>query len=195
MPPPPQVKGEDDWMAKYFFSGGTMPSHDLLLFFQQHLTLASMWWVNGAHYSRTLEAWLRNQDRARRAVLELFERTYGRGQGLKWFVYWRLFYLACSELFNFSGGEEWGVGLYLFTKPGGAGATAGSRGASAGAAAAAAAAAPKAARDAGNGGGGGGGGGGAGAGAGGGGSGGAARLRSPRQQAAPAAAGAAAGAQ
>jgi cyclopropane-fatty-acyl-phospholipid synthase len=113
----PQVKSEDDWMAKYFFSGGTMPSHDLLLFFQQHLALQSLWWVNGTHYSRTLEAWLRNQDRERRAVLAIFERTYGRGQAVKWFVYWRLFYLACSELFNFNGGEEWGVGLYLFQKP------------------------------------------------------------------------------
>jgi len=104
-------------MAKYFFSGGTMPSHDLLLFFQQHLSIQSMWWVSGTHYSRTLEAWLRNQDRERRTVMSIFERTYGRAQALKWLVYWRLFYLACSELFNFGGGEEWGVGLYLFEKP------------------------------------------------------------------------------
>lgn len=34
--------------------------------------------------------------------------------------YWRLFYLACSELFNYRGGEEWGVGHYVFTKEGGA---------------------------------------------------------------------------
>lgn len=111
-----QVKGEDDWMAKYFFSGGTMPSLDLLLYFQQHLTLQDQWYVNGTHYSKTLEAWLGNQDRNRQHIMGIFEQTYGAHQALKWFVYWRLFYLACSELFNYSDGDEWGVGHYLFTK-------------------------------------------------------------------------------
>ncbi|GBF89484.1 cyclopropane-fatty-acyl-phospholipid synthase [Raphidocelis subcapitata] len=138
-----EVKSEDDWMARYFFSGGTMPSHDLLLFFQQNLNISAMWWVNGVNYSRTLEAWLRSHDRARRELLPLFERTYGRGQGLKWYVYWRLFYLACSELFGFNGGEEWGVGLYLFTKPGAPAAAGAGAGVAAAAAAAAAAASPR----------------------------------------------------
>jgi len=74
-------------------------------------------YVNGVQYSRTLEAWLANQDANRRAVLELFERTYPKGQALKWMVYWRLFYLSCSELFAFNGGDEWGVAHYLFQKP------------------------------------------------------------------------------
>ncbi|KIY97831.1 cyclopropane-fatty-acyl-phospholipid synthase [Monoraphidium neglectum] len=112
-----EVRSEDDWMAKYFFSGGTMPSLDLLLHFQRHLAISGLWYVSGTHYSRTLEAWLVNHDKERRYVMGLFERTYGRAAALKWFVYWRLFYLACSELFNFNGGEEWGVGHYLFTKP------------------------------------------------------------------------------
>jgi hypothetical protein len=94
-------------MAKYFFSGGTMPSLDLLLHFQRHLAISGLWYVSGTHYSRTLEAWLVNHDKERRYVMGLFERTYGRAAALKWFVYWRLFYLACSELFNFNGGEEW----------------------------------------------------------------------------------------
>jgi cyclopropane fatty-acyl-phospholipid synthase-like methyltransferase len=112
-----QVEGEDDWMSKYFFSGGTMPSLDLLLYFQQHLSLTNMWWVNGQHYSRTLEAWLVKHDAARRQIMPIFVQTYPVNEALKWFVYWRLFYLACSELFNYRGGEEWGVGHYLFTKP------------------------------------------------------------------------------
>ncbi|WIA30748.1 hypothetical protein OEZ86_000814 [Tetradesmus obliquus] len=112
-----EVKDESDWMARYFFSGGTMPSLDLLLYFQQHLALQQQWWVNGCHYSRTLEAWLVNQDKFRKAIMPIFAQTYGRDAALKWFVYWRLFYLACSELFNYNGGEEWGVGHYLFVKP------------------------------------------------------------------------------
>lgn len=50
-------------------------------------------------------------------VRRLLLQTYGGDAALKWFVYWRLFYLACSELFNYHGGEEWGVGHYLFVKP------------------------------------------------------------------------------
>lgn len=67
-----QVKDETDWMAKYFFSGGTMPSLDLLLYFQQHLALQQQWWVNGKNYSKTLEAWLANQDKFRKAIMPIF---------------------------------------------------------------------------------------------------------------------------
>ena len=52
--------------------------------------------------------------------LLLLLQTYGRDAALKWLVYWRLFYLACSELFGYNGGEEWGVGHYLFVKSGAA---------------------------------------------------------------------------
>lgn len=71
----PQVQDETDWMAKYFFSGGTMPSLDLLLYFQQHLALQDQWYVNGTHYSRTLEAWLVNHDRFRKAIMPLFAKV------------------------------------------------------------------------------------------------------------------------
>jgi len=111
-----EINGEDDWMTKYFFAGGTMPSADLLLHFQDDLGIEKQWYLNGQHYSRTLEDWLRLHDAAKKKILLLFEQTYGKGQELKWFVYWRLFYLACSELFAYEGGERWGVGHYLFTR-------------------------------------------------------------------------------
>uniref|UniRef100_A0A061R6F4 Cyclopropane-fatty-acyl-phospholipid synthase n=2 Tax=Tetraselmis sp. GSL018 TaxID=582737 RepID=A0A061R6F4_9CHLO len=111
-----EVEREDDWMAKYFFSGGTMPSLDLLLYFQEHLACEGVWYINGSHYSKTLEAWLERQDRNRGNIMPIFQETYGAGEARKWWVYWRLFYLACSELFNYSGGNEWGVGHYVFRK-------------------------------------------------------------------------------
>lgn len=111
-----EVNGPADWMTKYFFSGGTMPSIELMHMFQGHLSARSSWYINGSHYSRTLEDWLTLHDGARQQVMPLFEQTYGKKEGLKWFVYWRLFYLACSELFAFNGGNEWGVGHFLFAK-------------------------------------------------------------------------------
>lgn len=128
-----EVQDETDWMARYFFSGGTMPSLDLLLYFQQHLSLQQQWYVNGTHYSRTLEAWLRNHDKFRKAIMPIFAKVYGPSDSLKWFVYWRLFYLACSELFNYNEGEEWGVGHYLFVKQPGSTAAANTAVAAAGA--------------------------------------------------------------
>ncbi len=74
-----QVHDESDWMAKYFFSGGTMPSLDLLSFFQEHLALRRAWYVPGSHYSATCEAWLANQDRYRRDILPIFEQVGAAG--------------------------------------------------------------------------------------------------------------------
>lgn len=111
------TKSDDDWMAHYFFAGGTMPSDDLLLRFQDHLKLNAHWRVNGVNYSRTLEAWLKNHDAGKADILPIFEDVYGSRAAAKcWFNRWRLFYLACSELFAFRGGTEWLVSHYRFCK-------------------------------------------------------------------------------
>lgn len=111
-----EVLDESDWMSKYFFTGGIMPSDHLLLYFNDHLSNEQHWRVNGMHYSKTSEAWLRNMDRHRKKIMPLFEQTYGKEQALKWWVYWRIFYMACAELWGFNGGEEWMVSHYLFRK-------------------------------------------------------------------------------
>jgi cyclopropane-fatty-acyl-phospholipid synthase len=110
-------RGPGDWMSRYFFTGGQMPSHDLLGHFQDDLKLLSDWKVNGTHYQRTAEHWLQNMDRHKAEILPLFADTYGRDQAVKWWAYWRVFYMSCAELWGYRGGEEWLVSHYLFQKP------------------------------------------------------------------------------
>jgi cyclopropane-fatty-acyl-phospholipid synthase len=111
-----EVKDETDWMSKHFFSGGIMPSDHLLLYFENDFQIEKHWRVNGIHYSKTAEAWLDNMDKHKQEIMPLFETTYGKDQALKWWVYWRVFYMSCAELWGYDKGESWMVSHYLFQK-------------------------------------------------------------------------------
>jgi len=111
-------RGPSDWMSRHFFTGGQMPSHSLLMQFQEDLRLVTDWKVNGTHYQKTAEHWLENMTRHREQILPLFAKTYGADQVSKWWAYWRTFYMSCAELWGYRGGEEWHVSHYLFRKPG-----------------------------------------------------------------------------
>ena len=110
---PYEDRGPGDWMARYFFTGGIMPSHRMIYNFNEDLQVEKDWRINGNHYSRTLEDWLKNLDANRKPALALFDQVYGPSESLKWLVRWRVFLMACSELFSYRGGEEWGVSHYL----------------------------------------------------------------------------------
>jgi cyclopropane-fatty-acyl-phospholipid synthase len=110
--------GTDNWMGKYFFTGGQMPSRYLFRSFQRDLTLQKQWTWNGAHYAKTAEAWLQNIDYHEAKVLKIMERTYGVAEAERWLQRWRVFFLACAELFGFDSGNEWFVSHYLFTNSG-----------------------------------------------------------------------------
>lgn len=111
-----EARTAKDWMTRYFFSGGIMPSSNLLIEAAEGLLQCEeQWLVNGNHYSQTLEAWLEQQDAHRAAVLQTFRECYGKNAKL-WFQRWRIFYMACSELFAYNGGQEWPVMHYRFVK-------------------------------------------------------------------------------
>ncbi len=111
-----EVKDEGDWMARHFFAGGTMPSQDLLHYFTRHFSLKMQWSVSGLHYQKTLESWLQRMDARKGAIMPILAEIEGQEQVLKWWVYWRVFFMSCAEFFGFNGGNEWYVSHYLFVK-------------------------------------------------------------------------------
>lgn len=109
-----EERDDSDWMARHFFSGGMMPSDELALRFQDHLSLRMRWRWDGTHYARTAEAWLANMDGRRDAVWPVLARTYGAERAGLWWMRWRLFFMSCAELFGHDGGGQWWVAHYLF---------------------------------------------------------------------------------
>ena len=109
-------KGPGDWMSRHFFSGGIMPSAGLPLRFARKLAIDAQWTWNGKHYARTCRAWLKQMDRNKGAVMPILEDTYGAGNANRWFMRWRMFFMACEELFRYQGGTEWFVSHYRFRR-------------------------------------------------------------------------------
>jgi len=109
---------DDDWMGRKFFTGGTMPSADLFLYFQEHLKIQDMWLINGRHYARTLDAWLDLMDANKARIMEVFEETYGTAaQAKQEFIDFRTFYFFCSESFGYNKGNDYIVAHYTFAHP------------------------------------------------------------------------------
>lgn len=108
---PYEVSSPNDWMARHFFTGGMMPSYRLIPSINRDLKTEEMWKVNGLHYQRTCMDWLANLDANREAGLENLKKIHSNDASM-WLQRWRVFFLACAELFAYNGGEEWFVGHY-----------------------------------------------------------------------------------
>ncbi len=112
---PFETEGEGNWMGRYFFTGGLMPAADTLLHFQDHLALEERRLYSGRHYARTARAWLDNMDARNEAVAEVMSSAYGE-EGERWQQRWRMFFMACEELFAFDDGNAWMVAHYRFQR-------------------------------------------------------------------------------
>jgi cyclopropane-fatty-acyl-phospholipid synthase len=112
---PFETAGDDNWMGRHFFTGGLMPAADTLLWFQDVLRIEDRWLVDGTHYQRTANHWLARQDQQRDAVMAILRQAYGEAAPL-WFQRWRMFWMACAEMFGYDHGREWMVAHYRFAK-------------------------------------------------------------------------------
>ncbi|MEM9458997.1 MAG: cyclopropane-fatty-acyl-phospholipid synthase family protein [Myxococcota bacterium] len=106
------TEGASNWMGRHFFSGGIMPSDDLLLRCRSDLRVLRQWRWPGSHYQRTANAWLANVDRRRKQVRSIMRHTYGPAAAPVWQQRWRIFFMACAELFGYQGGRQWWVSHY-----------------------------------------------------------------------------------
>ena len=113
-----EIKSDADWMSKYLFTGGMMPSENLPDQFQEDLLLEKKWHWNGQNYYHTCNDWLRLMDTNEKQIKILFNQSYGEKNSTIWFNRWRIFYMSCAELFAYNSGEEWFITHYLFSKNG-----------------------------------------------------------------------------
>ncbi len=113
---PFETEGQDNWMGRYFFTGGLMLAADTLLHFQEHLQIEERWLLSGSHYQRTANHWLENQDRHAGEIMHVLTASHGQAEARRWFQRWRMFWMACAELFGYAGGSQWLVAHYRFVK-------------------------------------------------------------------------------
>lgn len=113
---PFETEGENNWMARHFFTGGLMPAADTLLHFQKDLSLEERWLISGSHYEKTANAWLRKHDLNQDRILDILAGAYGADQARLWNQRWRMFWMACAELFGYAQGREWLVAHYRFLR-------------------------------------------------------------------------------
>jgi cyclopropane-fatty-acyl-phospholipid synthase len=108
-----EATGATEWLAENFFTGGIMPSADVFHYFQEDMRVNRQWTWDGTHYQKTAEAWLANMDRRKADILPVLAETYGPEEAERTFQRWRIFFMACAELWGYASGDEWLVGHYL----------------------------------------------------------------------------------
>jgi len=105
-----------DWIGRWFFTGGTMPSDDLFLHEQRDLVVVDHWRHAGTHYERTLNAWLDRLDERRDEALAVLAEVHGPDEAPRHLQRWRMFLMASAEVWGLRGGSEFIVSHYLFER-------------------------------------------------------------------------------
>lgn len=108
--------GRNNWMADNFFKEGMMPADDLIGMMDDDLSVEEHWRINGKHYAKTLRAWLNKIDKNVRYATDALQKNLSQDEARLQVGRWRIFFMACEELFGFKGGEEWYVSHYLLKK-------------------------------------------------------------------------------
>ena len=106
-----EAANDSDWIAQHFFTGGIMPSHDLIAACASSFRVESDWQWSGEHYARTAQHWLQNFARNSGEIDLILGDVYGADAAV-WRRRWRLFFLATEGLFAHDRGREWGVSHY-----------------------------------------------------------------------------------
>ena len=110
------IDGQNDWMARHFFAGVAMPSLDLFDHVRGPFRLDNRWEVGGEHYARTSRAWLDNLDAAGDDVLQRFRQDLAPAAARRQVQRWRMFVMACEELFAYDAGRQWLVSHHLLAR-------------------------------------------------------------------------------
>lgn len=112
------TEGDGNWLGRHFFTGGLMPARDTLLHFQDGLRIEGRWELSGQHYSKTARAWLKNLDKHPDAAIRALGGDADAAAARRAVQRWRMFFIACEELFGWRGGAEWHIAHYLFGQRG-----------------------------------------------------------------------------
>jgi cyclopropane-fatty-acyl-phospholipid synthase len=108
-----QDDGHDDWIARHFFTGGAMPPLDLFEHVAGPFRLVKRWEIDPRHYASTCRAWLANIDAHAEELAFILAGAAGQAEARVQLQRWRIFLMACEELFAYDGGQQWIVSHHL----------------------------------------------------------------------------------
>eukprot|EP00871_Galdieria_phlegrea_P001387 jgi/Galph1/2249/GphlegSOOS_G966.1 len=86
-----------------------------IFIYKESLQVVKQWVMNGKHYAQTSECWLYHMDKNQTEIMKVFYQIYGK-DACHWFQYWRIFWMACAELFGYDNGNEWFVTHLLWKR-------------------------------------------------------------------------------
>ena len=109
-----ETEGEENWMGTALFLGRHHARQGFVSEVPRRHDRAKQWWIPGTHYARTCEAWLERLDASACEASRILATIPSSDPPRVMLQRWRMFFMACAELFRYEEGNQWGVGHYLF---------------------------------------------------------------------------------